>query len=368
MADRIIKGYWDCPHCGAKGIDGLVDICPGCGSAKDKNVRYYMKSVEEVSDQELAAAGLSREDADGQHKEWICAFCGSLNNYNDEKCVHCGADKTEKEQDYGGSTQETVYIKDKNGQFKQVGRTEEVPKETYVKKEETPITSEHHRSPFTGILLAAAVILLAFLFWPHTDAEAISGFRWARQVTVEELRTFSESGWSVPFEARVTDQKTELSGYRQVFDHYRTVYVTKSRQVIDHYETSYEYTDNGNGTFSEHPVTTPVYRTEYYDEPEQEPVYRSEPVYQTKYYYDIDRWVEVQTYETSGNDHDPYWSSEYTLAANQRDTMRSEEYYTIYNDTDIENNSYDRWAAQEIGDGIYVTRNRLGMEYSRKEK
>ena len=128
------------------------------------------------------------------------------------------------------------------------------------------------------------------------------------------------------------------------------------------------YTDNGNGTFSEHPVTTPVYRTEYYDEPEQEPVYRSEPVYQTKYYYDIDRWVEVQTYETSGNDHDPYWSSEYTLAANQRDTMRSEEYYTIYNDTDIENNSYDRWAAQEIGDGIYVTRNRLGMEYSRKEK
>ena len=56
MADRVIRGYWDCEHCGTKGIDGLVDICPSCGSGKGKNVRYYMKSVEEVSDQELEAA------------------------------------------------------------------------------------------------------------------------------------------------------------------------------------------------------------------------------------------------------------------------------------------------------------------------
>ena len=28
MADRVIRGYWDCPQCGTTGIDGLVDVCP----------------------------------------------------------------------------------------------------------------------------------------------------------------------------------------------------------------------------------------------------------------------------------------------------------------------------------------------------
>ena len=52
MADKIIKGYWDCPQCGTKGIDGLLDACPNCGSGKDKNVRYYMKDTNAVSEEE----------------------------------------------------------------------------------------------------------------------------------------------------------------------------------------------------------------------------------------------------------------------------------------------------------------------------
>ena len=367
MADRIIKGYWDCPHCGNKGIDGLVDICPSCGSAKDKNVRYYMKSVEEVSDEELTKAGLSREEADGEHREWICAYCGSLNNYSDQICAHCGADKKEKEQDYGGDTHKTIYIKDSRGQFKKTAPDEEIPKETYQTRQsvETPPKRGNSKA-FLGILIALAAVL-AVLFWPHTTSEAITGFSWNRSVTVEEMQTFSESGWTLPDGARLTDSKREMSGYRQVIDHYETVYVTKTRDVIDHYDTSYEYTDNGNGTFSEHEVQTPVYRTETYEEPEEQPVYRDEPVYQTKYYYDIDRWTEVKTYETSGEDHEAYWSDEYTLESDQRDTQRSEQYFTIYNETDEQRTTYDRWEKQNIGDGIYITRNILGMEYSRKE-
>lgn len=369
MAGRVIRGYWDCAQCGTKGIDGLIDVCPNCGSGKGKDVRYYMKSVEEVSEDELAAAGIGKDESDGQHREWVCAYCGFLNNYADQICTHCGAPKEEKEQDYGGDTSEIRYEKDKHGNLSRKEVKEPEPEERYETKPVPPEpVSRPKASPFRWVILAAAAILLAVLFWPHTQAEAITGFSWNRNVTVEELQTFSESGWSMPEGARQTDARRELYGYSQVVDHYETVYETRTRRVLDHYDTSYTYTDNGNGTFTENKVETPVYRTETYEEPVQQAVYRNVPVYQVKYYYDIDRWVVIGDYPTSGEDHEPYWSEEYTLGKNQRDTRRTESYFTTYSETDVERVSYNKWVDQHIGDGIYVTRNKLGMVYSRKER
>ena len=369
MADRVIRAYWDCEHCGTKGIDGLVDVCPACGSGKGKNVRYYMKSVEEVSAEELEAAGISADENDGKHVEWICAYCGSLNNFRDQTCVHCGADRAEKEQDYGGDTSQTMYRRDKDGTLHQTAKPKPEKTETYVTEEDVrPQTPPRKASGGMArflLPLVAVLGILAFLLWPHTAAEAISGFSWQRSVLVEELQTFSESGWNTPAGARVTGSRNELYGYRDVLDYYRTVYVERTRQVVDHYDTSYEYTDNGNGTFSEREVRTPVYRTETYTEPVQEPVYRKEPIYQTKYYYEVDRWMPVRKYETQGTDHDPYWSREYTLKENQRDISREEVYYTVYDETDQVRTDYDTWKNQSVGDGVYVTSCRLGIEYSR---
>ena len=382
MANRVVKGFWDCPQCGTKGIDGLIDTCPGCGSGKDKNVRYYIKTVEEVSEEELAAAGISADENDGMHKEWVCAYCGFLNNYADETCQRCGAGREEKETDYEGDTSEAAFVKDKHGNLKPVpGHAEEKKKEKYQTNDDPdPIVAEgknagvRHSSPVRWILLAAAALLLAFLLWPQTFSEAITGFEWHRNVTVEELKTFSESGWTLPSGARQTSSNVEFYGYRQVLDHYETVYETRTRRVIDHYDVSYTYTDNGNGTFTENEVKTPVYTTETYEEPVRSPVYRNEPVYQTKYYYEIDRWISLKDYPTSGDDHEPFWSDEYTLRNNQRDTLRTEEYYTIYTDTingqssERKKTEYEDWEKQALGDGFYVTKCRLGIEYSRKEK
>lgn len=125
----------------------------------------------------------------------------------------------------------------------------------------------------------------------------------------------------MPPGGRAYSEQTELKGYVSVIDHYRTVTETKSRQVIDHYETNYTYSDNGNGTFTEHSSQTPVYRTEYYEETHEEPVYRQDPVYATKYYYEIERWLNSgRNYPSSGDNHEPYWNTEYTLADNERDT------------------------------------------------
>lgn len=42
MADKVVKGYWDCPYCSSRKIDGLVDFCPNCGVHKPKDVKYYL--------------------------------------------------------------------------------------------------------------------------------------------------------------------------------------------------------------------------------------------------------------------------------------------------------------------------------------
>ena len=100
MANHVIRGYWDCEQCGTKGIDGLADTCPNCGSGKGKHVRYYMKDTEEVSEEELTSAGISKDENDGKHKQWICAYCGFLNKYSATVCGRCAAPGRRKQLRY----------------------------------------------------------------------------------------------------------------------------------------------------------------------------------------------------------------------------------------------------------------------------
>ena len=92
---RIIRGYWTCPYCETTDIDGLLDYCPNCARHKPKHTKYYMangvaagktyhadviQSNEVVSDEELQHAGIQKEECDGNHPEWKCSYCNSLNN------------------------------------------------------------------------------------------------------------------------------------------------------------------------------------------------------------------------------------------------------------------------------------------------
>ncbi len=65
----------------------------------------------------------------------------------------------------------------------------------------------------------------------------------------------------------------EYDDAEYILDHYELVEVQRSRLVVDHYETYYTYKDNGDGTFLEIPHDRPVYKTEYYTETVQQPVY-----------------------------------------------------------------------------------------------
>ena len=82
----------------------------------------------------------------------------------------------------------------------------------------------------------------------------------------------------------------------------------------------------GNGYFEQKTDRVPVYKTETYTENVQKPVYRQEPVYATKYYYEIDRWTVVDTAKSSGNDQNPSWP-EPKLKDGQRTGDKNEHYF-----------------------------------------
>ena len=345
---RVIRGYWDCPSCGTKGIDGLLDACPHCGSAKDKNVRYYMKSRDDtVTEQELHDARISMDELDGKHRDWLCSYCGYLNRFSDQNCQQCGAPKEEKAGDYGDN-----FAKEER---------EEALSHTAAS------VSAPKRSKKGGLFsrplaLFIPLLVLLFIFFPVGRTIEVTGFSWVRKVEVETYMTLKESDWSLPQGANLLYSENEVAYYQSVLDHYETEYVTRYRDVIDHYETRYEYQDNGNGTFSEITYQDPVYVTEAYQEAQQVPIYVQVPMYQTKYYYEIDRWVITSEEKAQARDHDPYWP-EYRLQRNQRDELREENYRTYFSDGSSQLESYRVWENRRLGDKISVKKSLAGITF-----
>ena len=347
--DQIIMGYWNCESCGTTDIEGLIDVCPSCGARKPANTRYHMKGRNVVTKEQLEKAGIGEDECDGEHKEWVCEYCGYLNNYSDTECFGCGAAKEESKQEYGDAP-----VKEPVTQMPEPEPVR-APKKKKFGIGKILLTS----------LLALVAICVVFLF-PYKQKWTVTGFTWEREITVEQMQTLQGNDWFVPEGARVYHEAQEIQTYTQQISHYEEVTVTKSREVIDHYDTEYEYVDNGNGTFTEKAHEVPVYVTEYYDEMERRPVYIDVPVFATRYYYEFDQWEDVKQYATSGNDHNAYWDETYTLAENQRDEKRREEYYIIYDKGESLELTYDEWNTYHIGDAYTVTTCLLGVIYDEK--
>lgn len=373
---KIIRGYWDCSHCGKKKVDGLLDVCPGCGKRKSDNVKYYMGSPDDiVTESELNAAGISKEECDGEHKEWVCAYCSQLNNWADTKCNACGADKGFSEAEYGDIA-ELVETKTISDMYNSQDDETEINMDETVIRPNTISSKYAIREDFMLNMLLKIIVSIFIIagliigLFPIKETTTITGFSWNRCVYVEEYKTFEESGWTLPEGARLQDSKTEFYAYKAVLDHYETKTRQASRQVLAGYESHSSYSDNGNGTFTEHTYQTPVYKTEYYTETYQEPVYRDEPVYRTKYYYEIDRWTVINEYPSSGNDKEPYWNTDYVLSKKQRDSNRKEIYkitYTSEKDTYELPTDYETWNGAQEGDYVLITKCRFGIVYNRSE-
>jgi len=175
-----------------------------------------------------------------------------------------------------------------------------------------------------GLAILAVIIGIVALVMPKDYSATIAAKKWNRTIAIEEYKTVEESDWSIPSGGRQLYTKSEIKSYRQVLDHYETKTKEVPYQVQDGYETT--YTDNGNGTFTEH--STPKYKTEYRTETYEEPVYREEPVYATKYYYEIDKWTHTRDVKSEGAEDAPYWG-ETALTDKEREGKKTEKYELV---------------------------------------
>ena len=394
MTEKKILGYWDCSSCGSKKIPGTEENCPHCGAPKGNTKCYIDVNHKEYLDTETAKEY-------GKGANWICPYCGNQNRYYSTHCIGCGAAKTDSTEDYfgnnpnenGSQTSEehpASYYERSSVLTREISKKKNSSYDSdyddYTNYASNNFSDSDYEKTFKGLSstlydfwssrkksiltsisiflsIIALIVTVVIIFAPHNYEATVTASSWEATVSIEEYKTVKESDWYVPEGGRVYKTVEEFHHYDSVLDHYDTVTEEKSRQVIDHYDThvEYSYSDNGDGTFTEHThtVSDPVYRTEYYTETKQEPVYVQVPRYQTKFYYEIERWVYNRTEKSSGKDNEqPHWPA-YELAENERVSEKNDTYLVIFTTKDEKEYkkkvSATEWHSLPVGKKVEIT-------------
>jgi hypothetical protein len=139
------------------------------------------------------------------------------------------------------------------------------------------------------------VLLLMVLFLllrPRETTVTVIGHEWAREIRTEKFIPVIEEDWSVPGGAKVVQSFRDIHHYDQVLVGYETRY-REVEKPVGTKRVKVGVRDLGNGYFEDIYETQTVYKT--VRESYQEPVYKSVPVYATKYRYEIYRWKPDKT-------------------------------------------------------------------------
>ena len=289
MSEKLVMGYWDCPYCEAKGLEGTVRACPNCGKPRGEDTEFYMKakSREEIIDK---GEYLTEEQAatKGKGEDWLCSYCGGLNSTLDTVCKSCGHTRDNADEGYSD-----------------VRERQEAKEANKAKRAQASTTQESSGSPIKLIIAIVAVIaIFAILFAVFSPKEAeftITSKSWEYSVDVEQRQNVEESGWTLPDGAELIETRSEIHHYDMVLDHYETRTYVYQDWVQTGSHTEYTYKDNGDGTFTEVPQLVPDYEYVTKTQEYQEPVYINVPVPATKYYYKIWRWKYKTTVVNSGD-------------------------------------------------------------------
>ena len=390
-------GFWTCEYCGREN-SGKDRNCRGCGHPRDNNTKFYP-----AMHGDSARPREYIKDYVDLGPDWSCSYCGALNPATVKICKGCSHNREESDKHYFELHPERVEIRKNLSDFEKDlegdnnvddnsnnsdgaaakidvgngaangangGVANVADAGTFgndISDDNVRIGLDFGDSRVLKFLLIAVTALLlvvglVFLLKPKTAEITVVDKMWERSVTVEEYRTLHEEDWSIPIGGRMTGSHQEIHHYDSVLDHYETVTRTRRVQSGGHYEVT-GYRDNGNGTFTEITSYVPDYTTETYTE--QEPVYTSVPVYQTKYQYDIERWQFDHFETTSGHDDEPYFATVETTAR-YRPNGTSENYRILA--TYVEKNEgvskeftvdYQKWQEISIGDS-YVVKIHLG--------
>ena len=346
----VREGRWDCQYCATKGILGRHKTCMVCFAARPAGTRFYLPTDSAaVTDAELL--GYAQKGPD-----WVCAFCSTSNPADVRICRSC-----QSERSVDAHTQEIKTYEP--GDAPQAGDMALDPPapEAETERDRTDIIRSGSRPKRNSRLIGIGVLLLVCLFGaifasrfliPNDVSAALSRVEWERTVEIEELRTVTESDWTLPSNAILIDQEEQIRTYDEVI----SGYVTEYREVPESvYVGDRDYVcgqrDLGNGFFEDVICSEPIYETTYRTEAVDVPVYESVPVYDTFYTYEIDKWTLSRTERVTGADQGAYWP-ETSLGEFEREGERYENYVAVFTSANGETYRldlpYQRWASLGI--------------------
>lgn len=391
------EGAWDCSQCEKRGIPGGLTRCPHCNDPRDtaltpSEAPYLPTNARVVTDRdELAVANSGPEwncgycgSANRGNTE-ACAECDRPKDADDTvaatytyvsgveaegkdisdsrivgddrtNAVLQGADPLQQlESDPVRMPDRTFTASDLPRNGEDVQRRHDDPSDEDPPRSNVPLLGKLppvHASRRLVIIMAAVImVVLAIIsslyvrsefFVAHSTPLTVQNLTWERQVEVETYRTLTQSDWTVPSDGRVISSRPEVERYVQVLDHYET----KTRQVpervrtgshTEKYACGTRTIDKGNGYFDSQTTycdrQVDDYSTIYRSEQYQEPVYRQDPVYRTKYTYQVDRWV-TDRYETARGESNPdgvwpAWPEPIVVGTTQRVGDDRKERYTV---------------------------------------
>lgn len=243
---------WDCTSCGTKGLLGRSHRhCPHCGAPQDQTTRYFPPEGTDIR----VTAAYSYEGVDK-----VCPGCTTPNGGAAAFCKNCGspldgtpATVRERAGIIGGSPPLTP------------------PTPQPTAQPTAP------RSRTTKLLMAAAVVvvlaIIVSLVWKRDVQVRVMGHTWTRTIGIERYEPRAESEWcsSMPGDAYSVRRSREVRSQRQIKDGETCTTSRESR---------------GDGSYVNKETCSPKYR--------------SEPVYDDKCHYTVNRWHEVRSVNAAG--------------------------------------------------------------------
>lgn len=272
--EKHYEMQWDCKYCGSNKLLGKTHrFCPNCGAAQDPKSRYF------PSDEEKVAV----EDHEYHGADLICSACDTLNSANSTFCQQCGAPLENAKR--ASILEDGTMIADGEA-FQSSGPRDLAGERFKAQMEGMGYDPETRKKKKEGggfnwktLLIIGVLIALIggciYTFTATSEADVVvEGHSWERVIEVDAFSAIRSSSWQdqVPGDAYGVSCRREQRS---------------TRQIPDGEDCSTRRVDNGDGTYREQRVCSPRYR--------------SEPVYDQKCNYTVNRWAPSRQVTSSGS-------------------------------------------------------------------
>ena len=264
---------WDCEYCGTKKLLAKTHRhCPNCGGQQKAEWRYFPSDSEKVAVEGHIYVGADR----------ICPACQEPNSAAALHCGGCGAPLSEAKSvatraDQEGKSFAIETVEDAKRENAQAEQKLAAPHPAATKK---PSNLKRDLLVLGLFFLGLIAFFLAIGWTKETHVRV--DHSWKREIKIESFGPIQDQSWcsTMPADAHKIRRAREVRSHRQVAD-------GEDCSTVRH--------DNGDGTFRE----SQKCRTRY----------RSEPVYDDRCYYTVERWHYNRSLvsQGSGADSPPAW-------------------------------------------------------------